>query len=413
MPKRKNDDPNNRSDKYLKLTTGYEKSEVDYFNTELTKVNQIKVLDELQRLHTLTYFIKPYRILLLESKIPDKFKLIALRKLDLLNHPTSESPKIQHWIESFLRIPFEAKSSLPVSLNSGIIPCQQYMSHCEKVLNECTYGMKKAKEQFLLLIGKWISNPLSLGTAIGLRGPMGTGKTTLIKNGISKILNREFAFITLGGATDGSYLEGHSYTYEGSSYGRLVDILIQTKTSNPVIFFDELDKVSATEKGNEIIGILTHLTDTTQNSQFHDKYFSEIDLDMSKCLFIFSFNDESLVNPILKDRMYTIEIDGYNAVDKKMIAKNFLIPEIMKELSLPELEWQDDALDYMINGTTEEGVRNLKRHLETVASKINVMRIMNQDIQFPFKMTRDIVESMLQLKIEVETPSVSHLQMYI
>ena len=105
--------------------------------------------------------------------------------------------------------------------------------------------------------------------------PWAPEKTTLIREGISKILNRPFTFIALGGATDSSFLEGHSYTYEGSNWGKIVDILIQSKCMNPVIYFDELDKVSMTPKGEEIIGILTHLTDTTQNVQFHDKYFSQ------------------------------------------------------------------------------------------------------------------------------------------
>ena len=81
---------------------------------------------------------------------------------------------------------------------------------------------------------------------------------------------------------------------------------------NPVIYFEELETISETPKGDEIIGILTHLTDTSQNSNFRDKYFSEVDLDLSKCLFIFSYNDESLVNPILKDRMYRIQTKGYD-----------------------------------------------------------------------------------------------------
>ena len=98
-------------------------------------------------------------------------------------------------------------------------------------------------------------------------------KTTLVKKGISKILNRPFEFIALGGATDSSFLEGHSYTYEGSTWGHIVEILLRSKCMNPVIYFDELDKVSDTPKGEEIIGILTHLTDTAQNTQFHDKYF--------------------------------------------------------------------------------------------------------------------------------------------
>ena len=106
-------------------------------------------------------------------------------------------------------------------------------------------------------------------------GPPGTGKTTLVKEGISKILNRPFAFLALGGATDSSFLEVHSYTYEGSNWGKIVDIIINCKSMNPVIYFDELDKISNTPKGEEITGILTHLTDTTQNSQFHDKYFFE------------------------------------------------------------------------------------------------------------------------------------------
>ena len=124
-----------------------------------------------------------------------------------------------------------------------------------------------------------------------------THNTSIVKDGISKILGREFAFIALGGNGDSSYLEGHSYTYEGSMWGKIVQIIIESKCMNPVIYFDELDKISDSSRGEEITNILTHLTDTTQNNQFHDKYFSEIEFDLSKCLFIFSYNDASKVNP--------------------------------------------------------------------------------------------------------------------
>ena len=186
--------------------------------------------------------------------------------------------------------------------------------------------------QIMQFVGQWITNPNAIGSAIAIKGPMGTGKTTLVKEGISKILGRDFAFIALGGATDSSFLEGHSYTYEGSSWGQIVEILIKSKTMNPVIYFDELDKISDTPKGEEIIGILTHLTDPSQNSQFHDKYFSEIDFDLSKCLFIFSYNDESKINPILKDRMYRIETKGYDSKQKTVISKNYLLPKIMEQV---------------------------------------------------------------------------------
>ena len=119
---------------------------------------------------------------------------------------------------------------------------------------------------------------------------------------------------------------------------------------NPVIYFDELDKISNTPKGEEIIGILTHLTDTTQNSQFHDKYFSEIDFDLSKCLFIFSYNDESKVNPILRDRMYKIETKGYKTKDKLIIAKNYLLPKIREQAKFEESEIIfDDANSFIFS----------------------------------------------------------------
>jgi ATP-dependent Lon protease len=207
---------------------------------------------------------------------------------------------------------------------------------------------------------------------------MGVGKTTIIKNGISKILNRPFSFVALGGANDGTYLNGHSYTYEGSTYGKIMDIVIQSKVLNPVIFFDELDKVSQSEKGNEIIGILTHLTDSTQNSEYQDNYFSEISIDMSKSLFVFSFNDETLVNPILKDRMKIIDVKGYDKKDKVIISKKHLLPELMREYNFTEKDiiFNDEIIEYIIDKTTrEDGVRNLKRSLESIISKINLIRI--------------------------------------
>ena len=155
--------------------------------------------------------------------------------------------------------------------------CQTFMEKAQEQLDGAVYGLEDAKMQIMQMMGQWISNPHSVGTAIAIHGPMGTGKTTLVKEGISKVLNRPFTFIALGGATDSSFLEGHSYTYEGSSWGKIVDILIQSKCMNPVIYFDELDKISDTPKGEEIVGILTHLTDITQNPQYHDKYFSGID----------------------------------------------------------------------------------------------------------------------------------------
>lgn len=207
-----------------------------------------------------------------------------------------------------------------------------------------------------------------------------THNTSLVKEGISKILNRPFAFIALGGATDSSFLEGHSYTYEGSTWGKILQILIDSKCMNPVIYFDELDKISETPRGEEIAGILTHLTDTTQNSQFHDKYFAEINFDLSKCLFIFSYNDESKVNPILKDRMYRIMTKGYNQKEKTIISNNYLLPRIRDQVKFAseDIIIPDSTLHYIIENhcNKEDGVRNLKRCLEIIHTKLNLYRLM-------------------------------------
>jgi ATP-dependent Lon protease len=238
--------------------------------------------------------------------------------------------------------------------------------------------------QIMQMIGLWLVNPNAIGCAIAIKGPPGTGKTTLIKEGISKILNRPFALVALGGCGDSGFLDGFDYTYEGSKHGKIIDILIQCGCMNPVILFDELDKLSDSFKGQEITGVLTHLTDSTQNTKFSDKYFSEISINMSKALFIFSYNDEAMVNPILKDRMYKIETKGYKTKDKLIIAKDYLLPKIREEIKFTSesIVFSDEILEYIINDFTEkeDGVRNLKRCLEIVYKKLNLYRLMKPNI---------------------------------
>ena len=285
------------------------------------------------------------------------------------------------------------------------------MERAQKTLDDSVYGLNDAKMQIMQMLGQLVTNPKSIGSAIAIHGPPGTGKTTLVKEGISKILNRPFAFIALGGATDSSFLEGHGYTYEGSTWGKIVQILIDSKCMNPVIYFDELDKISDTPKGEEIAGILTHLTDTSQNSQFHDKYFTEIDFDLSKCLFIFSYNDESKVNSILKDRMYRIQTKGYNQKQKTVIADNYLLPKIREQVKFTceDIIIPNETLHYIIEHTCnkEDGVRNLKRCLEIIYTKLNLYRLMKPEtnlfeedmslkVQFPFTVTKNIVDKLIK-----------------
>lgn len=387
-----------------------------YFRN-LSTEKQNNIIEQMREIKKHSHIAKPYRITLLETDIPIKYKSIAFNKINTLSHmdpSVGEYYKIKQWVDTFMHIPFGKYNSLPLSIDNGQQQCQEFMENARNELDSAVYGLNDAKMQIMQMIGQWISNPKSVGTAIAIHGPMGTGKTTLVKKGISKILNRPFAFIALGGATDSSFLEGHSYTYEGSNWGKIVDILIQSKCMNPVIYFDELDKISSTPKGEEIAGILTHLTDTTQNGQFHDKYFSSLDFDLSKALFIFSYNEEDKINPILRDRMYRIETKGYNKKDKLVISQKHLIPEINKNINFnkDDIIMSDDALEYIIDTFTggEKGVRNLKRCLEIIYSKLNLFRLMKPDsklfnekmntlkVEFPFTVKRDIIDKLISKK---------------
>ena len=387
----------------------FEKLEID---------QQKKIIKELREINKITRVEKPYRLTLLEANIPLIFKSAALKKISSLRYMepgSGEFYKIKNWVDTFMRIPFGKYNNLPISIDDGVEKCHDFMANAQKTLNDAVYGLNDAKMQIMQLLGQLVTNPKAIGTAIAIHGPPGSGKTSLVREGISKILDRPFAFIALGGATDSSFLEGHGYTYEGSTWGKIVQIIIDSKCMNPVIYFDELDKISETPKGEEIAGILTHLTDTSQNSQFHDKYFAEIDFDLSKCLFIFSYNDESKVNPILKDRMYRIQTKGYNQKQKTVIANSYLLPKIQEQVrfNTEDIIIPDETLHYLIEMfcNKEDGVRNLKRCLEIIYTKLNLYRLMRADsnlfeedmalkVEFPFKVTKDIVDKLIKTNKE-------------
>jgi len=387
-----------------------------YFD-KLEFEHQKKIIKELREINKSIRLVKPYKITLLEADIPSQFKGEALKKVNALRYMdagTGEYYKIKNWVDSFMRIPFGQHKTLPVSINDGVEKCHEFMDNAKNILDNAVYGLNDAKIQIMQMLGQLVTNPTSVGTAIAIKGPPGTGKTSLVKEGISKILNRPFAFIALGGATDSSFLEGHSYTYEGSTWGRIVQILIDSKCMNPVIYFDELDKISDTPKGEEIAGILTHLTDTTQNSQFHDKYFAELDFDLSKCLFIFSYNDESKINPILKDRMYRIMTKGYDKKQKVIIANQYLLPKIREQVKFSEgdILIPEETMHYIIETycEKEDGVRNLKRCLEIIHTKLNLYRLMKpganlfeedikiSEVSLPFTITKDLVDKLIKVE---------------
>lgn len=398
------------------LSTRRENNELVYF-TKLSLEDQRLMIEKMKDANKYTKIDKPYRFKLLEMDIPEHIKAVALKKMSTfqrLEPGSGEYSKLKQWIDAFMAIPFNVHKNFELSLEAnGPDKCREFMESSTKILDDAVFGLNDAKMQIMQMIGTWISNPTAIGSAIAIKGPPGTGKTTLVKEGISKVLQRPFSFIALGGSTDSSFLEGHGYTYEGSTWGKIVSILMECKCMNPVIYFDELDKVSETPKGEEIIGILTHLIDTSQNTEYRDKYFSEVKFDLSKCLFIFSYNDETKINPILRDRMYKIETKGYDAKEKATIAKIHLLPSIRKQIKFTEEELviSDEVISYIVQNFTgqEKGVRNLKRCLEIIFTKMNLYRFtdttteffkkgMLEKVEFPYTLTNRDVDKLVSKK---------------
>jgi pentapeptide MXKDX repeat protein len=393
-------------------------NDLNYFQEKMSLDEQIIVLQQMEEIKSIIDIEKPYRLALLEANIPVRFKACAYNKLSALKNMEpgcSEYNKIRHWVDDFMRIPFNKINHLPVRLEDGVDKCHDFMENAKNTLDKAVYGLNDVKLQVMQMVGQWITNPDAIGNSVAIEGPPGTGKTTLVKEGISKILNREFVFIPLGGATDSSCLEGHSYTYEGSNCGLIVKQLIQCQSMNPIIYFDELDKISDTPKGDEIVGILTHLTDTSQNSKFHDKYFAEFDFDLSRCVFFFSYNDRSKVNRILLDRMHCIMTKGYELPQKTIISKDYLLPIIREQVRFNDTDiiLTDETIHHIINTHThkEDGVRNLKRCLEIIHTKLNLYRLMKPDtnlfesdmsikVEFPITITPKIVDKLIKTHTE-------------
>ena len=388
-------------------------SEEAYYNRQpATKKKDLVELMKRVSSHVLDEGEIPNKFRILELPIADYVKSTVIKKLstlDEIQEQGGEGHKLRSWVDAFMRIPFGKTVPLPVTLTDGSQKCSEFMVKARAQMNKHIYAMEPAKLQIMQIIAQWIVNPGSVGNVIALQGPMGVGKTSFARNAIAEVLQRPFEFFTLGGASDIANYIGHSYTYEGSLWGRVADSLMHAKTMNPVLYFDELDKISTTPQGEEIVSMLIHMTDRSQNSQFHDRYFAGVDFDLSQCLFVFSFNDIDKVHPILRDRMTVIHCSGYTEKDKSVIVRDYIWKEILERLRFEsdQIVLTDGAIKYLISeySADEKGVRTLIRTIESMMTRINMLRIAKDDsmkdykfymdIVFPFKITEDVVKKIL------------------
>lgn len=389
----------------------YCKEEIDYFMKQ-PKEDRKRFLQEEKDLLTNHKVQIPLRFKFLNLKeMNDMIRLMIINKIDdwyAMEPGNSEYSKMHTWIDSLNRIPFGSYApSIQSILKEKQCTIATYMHTIKQTMDRAVFGHEEAKESIMEIIARDYLLPkeqVASGFALGIQGPPGNGKTTLIKEGISKALNRPFCLIGLGGAKNSSSFVGHDYTYEGGTYGRIIQALMMANVMNPIIYFDELDKLSQDSQGDEIANLLCHLTDPSQNTLFEDKYFSGIPINVSNVMFIFSFNDESKLNRILKDRIQIIRTEGLNPTQKITIAEDYIIPDIQRELPSVNIEWSKTVLSRIIDFhcEKEQGVRNLRRALFTISRKVNLHSLLSSDTQtFTKPMLASSPDDKIKISIEM------------
>ena len=402
--------------KFVKLVTaphedGGIDDQIDEFK-RLPAEKQKELLATLDRKPSADTNTQSMMFKILGMKLNPETQAMVLSKynaLQTMDAGAGEYYKQRAWLEKFASLPLGIYKDIPVKLADGQESCAAFMEKARRCLGEAIYGQDEAKIQILQFIASKIVNPDGRGLSLLLSGPPGIGKTSLIKNGIAKAMNWPFQFISLGGDSDSSTYVGHQVVYEGSHSGKIANSLVGAKSMSMILMFDELDKISSTAKGEEIQNLLVHLTDPVQNGEFEDKYLSGIPLDLSKVLFTFSANDLGKIDRVLMDRMVVIELNGYSLKEKLTIAETFLLPAALKDVNLDEkVSISHDILEHILKNYAheEKGVRELKRCVEAVVQKINMLRIFNTkdlpfhipDFQLPFVVKKNHIDLFLKKK---------------
>ena len=375
-----------------------------YFLQVKVQKSQTNINDELKKIKDISVADIDYKKqLALNRNIPENIKAITLEKIDEMKSMNNDYFKQLMFVKYILNFPWPSNNvNLLFNNLKKQSESKKYINNIKDKLEILSYGHDDAKKLLVQIIGKWISNPNSQGTCFGLVGPPGVGKTLLAKS-ISKALDIPFAQITLGGQNDGEILHGHGYTYSGSQPGLIIKKMVEMGKSRCILYFDELDKTcSKYGKSNEISSILIHLTDPNMNKSFQDRFFQGIEFPLDKVIFIFSYNDSSLIDPILLDRLKEINVEAYTLKDKLNICNNFIIPEIETNIGFNKniINWDDECLEYLItNYTNEAGVRSIKRTIEDIYMELNLDKLKKENYfkkSKKIKITKDIINDILK-----------------
>jgi ATP-dependent Lon protease len=353
----------------------------------------------------------PLRFRVLQSSLPNKSQI--LEKMQ-----NCDSSKFEQWVEAALKLPIGKYNIPPPNFDVA-----GFLRSTRRFMDETLYGQEEAKDETLRALSSWAMNPYGCKTlCLGLSGAAGVGKTSYCRDVLARVLQRPSMFISLGGLNDISTLLGHSYTYEGSTPGRLCEGLMESGSMSPVIIFDELDKLAAdNSKVQEIVSFLIHLTDPASNTEIQDRYFQSIPLDLSKAVFVFTMNEPDRVSPILLDRLQMIRMKSPTKDDKVKIAQMFLIPRTLKECGFQQKDvtFDTNCLKHIIEDTEESGVRELQRKLKKVVETLGIAKFDCMDLLLESKFNKKVTlpitcdEEIVDKIIEKKSKPGNHMLMYM
>lgn len=349
----------------------------------------------------------PMRFRILRLDVPPAVKRRLLRYNEQLKSSRSdEDAKRREYMSVLMSVPF-GKYALPAQASAP----SNALAKLRATLDSAVYSHDAAKLEIMRVVAQSMKCPRSKGVSILLCGEAGVGKTELVHKGVAAGLNLPYTFIGLGGLTSASYLKGHGYCYSGSEPGAIVRALVRNESMSQVYLFDEVDKVSDTDRGREIINTLIHLTDETTNDKFQDAYLGDVDLDMSRNVYFFTCNDPTQVSPILLDRMIRIDVEGYSNADKLEIAKRHLVPAALKAFGMAKDSqfaklMTDDFIRQAVTATSsEKGVRDLKRAFRAVCAEVNLKTTLDEK----YVPTKNDIEDLLRKETRSKGPACHHM----
>ena len=298
----------------------------------------------------------PLRLQVLRSTLPDALKLQLFDDMK-----SCGGDKHTQWVKRLLRLPLGVVTARPrVAVGAAI-------KHARDLMDRGATGHVETKREVLKLVCQAAAQGggATASYALGLEGAPGTGKTHFVTHCLAAALGRPLVSVPLGGASDLSYLMGSIYTYEGSKEGRLAAALMEAKCMDPIVYFDEVDKISPTDKGSEIVSTLIHLIDPSANTALRDRYFHGVDLDFSKCTFVFSYNDASKVHPVLLDRIRRVAVPTPTMSERVEIVQQHLVPRIQRRLNAP-LAPSRETVEYILERCSQGGMRAAEKTLDHV-----------------------------------------------